>query len=228
MKLPDPLDFATIGLRIRERRLKFGMSVQDLAHRAGVARYTVIRVEKGKPCTRVTLQKIRRALRLFTDQMTRPIETGPFAVHRAEDTHWSISVPKAEYQQRVVDDDPLHVDDPAERKRLGTLGFQPFFTAIFGSEIAGGVAGHALMELYQPSWVDRHYGEEFVYCLRGRATIVVEDVPCALEEGDSMSFDATRSHQYLPGGPASPEGPAALILIVVSIRPGERTPRPLD
>lgn len=221
------IDFATVGARIRERRLKFGMSAQELADLAGVARYTLIRVESGKPCTEATLQKIRRALHLFTDQMTRPVESGPFAVHRAKDTHWSVSVPKAEYQRRVVDDDPLHVDDPAERRRLGALGFQPFFTAIFGSEIAGGVGGHALMELHQPSWVDRHYGEEFVYCLRGAATVVVEDAPCLLHEGDSMSFDATKPHQYLPASPTGPEDPIPLVLIVVSMRPGERRPRPL-
>ncbi len=216
------MDYSTIGARVKERRLKFGMSAQALADRAGVARYTLIRLEEGKPCRPETLKKIRKALRLFTDQLNRPFETGPFAVHRAQDNHWSVSIPKAEYQRRLVDDDPLHVDDPDERSRLGTLGFQPFFTAILGSEVAGGVGHPALMELYRPSWIDRHFGEEFVYCLRGRITIRVDDVPCTLEEGDSMAFDALRPHQYLPDEALAP----ALILIVVSFRPGERVPVP--
>jgi len=220
------MDFVTIGARVREGRRKFGMSVQDLADRAGVARYTVIRLEAGQTCRPETVQKIRKALHLFTDQLTRPIETGPFAVHRSQDTHWTVSIPKAEYQQRVMDDDPIHVDDPAERSRLGSLGFQPFFTAVLGSGIAGGVAGHAFMELYRPSWVDRHFGEEFVYCLRGSVTITVDSVPCLLNEGDSMSFDATLPHQYAPISEVSQTEIAPLILVVVSRRPGESVPAP--
>ena len=81
------MDFATVGARVRERRRKFGMSVQALADRAGVARYTVIRLEEGKPCRPETLRKVRKALRLFSDQMTRPFESGPFAVFRARDVH---------------------------------------------------------------------------------------------------------------------------------------------
>ena len=221
------MDFATIGARVRERRLKFGMSAQELAERAGVARYTVIRLESGKPCNPSTLGKIRVALAIYTDQLTRPFEKGPFAVHRAADTKWTTSIKKEEYQRRMVDDDPIHVDDPAERRRLGALGFQPFFTAVLGSEIAGGIGGQALMELHQPSWVDRHYGEEFAYCLRGAVTIVVEDVPCTLQEGDSIGFDAMRPHQYLPASPTGPNDPIPLILVVVSRRHGEKTPRPL-
>ena len=216
------MDFATIGARVRESRQKFGMSAQELADRAGVARYTVIRLEAGERCRNETVQKIRKALWLFGDKMRRPIETGPFAVHRADQTHWSVSTPKAEYQKRIVDDDPYHVDDPAERARLGTLGFQPFFTAVLGSEVAKGVGHHALMEFYRASWVDHHFGEEFVYCLRGAITIKVDDQPCTLQEGDAMSFDATLPHQYLPDESQVP----VRILIVVSMRPGERIPLP--
>lgn len=220
------LDFATIGRRIRERRQKFGMSVQELADLAGVARYTLVRLEKGLPCTPKILERIRRSLHLFTDQMVRPFHSGPFSVHRAAETRWSVSISKTSYQTRVVDDDPQHVDDAEERRRLGALGFQPFFTAILESELSGGVGGHALMELYKPSWTDQHFGEEFVYCLRGSVTMVVDGAECTLDTGDSMSFDATLPHQYLPASPTGPGDPIPLILVVVSLRPGERHPRP--
>lgn len=216
------MDFATVGARVREARQKFGMSTQELADRAGVARYTVIRLEAGERCREATVQKIRRALWLFGDKMRLPFGTGPFAVHRAEATHWSVSIPKAEYQKRIRDDDPYHVDDPAERARLGGLGFQPFFTAHLGSEIPRGVGHHALMEFYRASWVDQHFGEEFVYCLRGRLTITVDGEPCTLDEGDSMSFDANLPHQYLPDEATTP----VRVLLVVSLRAGERIPMP--
>lgn len=224
----EGMDLVLAGRRIRERRLKFGLSTQELAEKAGIARYTVIRVEEGKPCTLATFQKIRSALHLFTDQLTRPVdaEEGPCAVHRAERTRWSVSIPKSEYQKRLLDDDPIHVDDPAERRRLGELGFQPFFTAILDSELPGGVTSHALMELHQPSWVDAHFGEEFVYCLRGPVTLTIDGASCTLQEGDAMTFDATKPHQYAPAHPVEPGDPVPLILLVVAMRPGERVPRP--
>lgn len=82
------------------------------------------------------------------------------------------------------------------------------------------------MEFHKPSWVDRHFGEEFVYCLRGSLTITVDGVPCVLEEGDAMSFDATLPHQYVPTSEVGPESLPPQALIVVSRRPGEKVPHP--
>jgi transcriptional regulator with XRE-family HTH domain len=210
-------DFTTIGQRIRLRRKALGLSTRELAERAGVARYTVVRLERGCACNLATLQKIRKPLRLFTDQMTRPLPKGtPFVVHRTAKTKWTISVSKLEYQRPLNDDDPIHVNDEAERKRLGDLGFQPFYTAILDSEIPGGMMMPAIMELHQPSWIDRHYGEELVYCLRGRVRITVDDEPCDLEPGDSMSFDASLPHRYELLGK---QEEAAQILCVVAIKP---------
>jgi len=223
------LDFGTIGRRIRIRRQKFGMSIDALAERAGVARYTVIRIEQGKPSTRRTLQKVRRALRLFTDQMTRPLpENEDFVVNRGSELQWNVSIPKEQYQKRLLDDDPIHVNDLEERRRLGAIGFQPFFTSVFESELPNGVTGQALMELYRPSWVDRHYGEEFIYCLRGQAKITVNGTPCILDAGDSLCFDANLPHQYEPAEPIPPEGEPTLILIVVALRPGEKKSTPSE
>jgi len=222
---PEPkssLDYGTIGRRIRDRRKKLGLSAAELAERAGVARYTVVRLEQGKATTKASLAKIRRGLGLFTDQMTRPYEVGPFAVHRSAETRWSVALPKATYQKQVENDDPIHVDEEAERRRLGNLGFQPFFTAVLGTELSEGVSSHALMEFHRASWVDQHSGEEFIYCLRGSITITVDGTPCQLEEGDAMSFDGRLPHQYAPTHELKPADPPVLILIVVSHRPGEK------
>lgn len=222
-------DFVTQGRRIRDRRLKFGLSLDRLAELAGVARYTLIRVEQGKPSTRKTLNKIRHALHLFPSQLVRPYEDGPYAVHRFEDSRWGVAVPKSTYEKQVEDGpNRSYVDDEAERMRLGQLGFQPFYTAVLDSELSGGVSSQAIMEFHRPSWVDRHFGEEFVYCLRGSLTITVDGSACVLRQGDGMTFDATLPHSYAPTHPLKPGESAPQILIVVSMRPGERAPIPLD
>jgi transcriptional regulator with XRE-family HTH domain len=221
-------NFETLGRRVREARLKFGLSLSELSELAGVSRYTLIRVEQGKPARAETVRKLRSALHLFTDQLFRPFADGPYAVHRAAETKWSVSHSKASYQKQLEEDSRYHVNEAPERQRLGQLGFQPFFTAVLDSELTNGIASQALMEFYKPSWVDRHFGEEFVYCLRGSVTITVDGAPCVLEEGDAMSFDATRPHQYSPTNEVRAGELAPQVLIVVSRRPGERVPHPRD
>jgi mannose-6-phosphate isomerase-like protein (cupin superfamily) len=152
--------------------------------------------------------------------MKRPFgEVTDYVVHRTEEAHWVVSHSKSRYQKRTPEEDPIHVDDPTERRRLGHLGFQPFYTAILNSSLPSGLTEHAMMEIHQPSWVDSHYGEEFIYCLRGEVTITVNGHPCELKEGDAMCFEAKHPHQYQPTHPLEKDDQPALILIVVTKKP---------
>jgi transcriptional regulator with XRE-family HTH domain len=216
------LDFAAIGLRLKARRKSLGLSTQSLAQKAGLARYTVIRIEEGKPCKPATLTKIRLALHMFSDQLVRPLPASKkFAVHRLEETKWTVSKSKTQYQKQLIEDDPAHVNDEKERHRLGAIGFQPFFTAILDSELSGGMTGQAIMEFHRDSWVDSHYGEEFVYCLRGKVKISVDGDECELSPGDSMTFQADQPHQYF-SVEFDELGRAPQVLIVVAMRPSDK------
>lgn len=217
----EAFDYKVIGKRMHARRKALGISTKVLAERAGIARYTVIRLEEGKPCTAATLKKIRMALHMFTDQLTRPASISDnFAVHRADEMKWTVSKSKGQYQKQLVEDDPAHVNDEKERHRLGAVGFQPFFTAVLDSEMDGGTMSQAIMEFHKPSWVDRHYGEEFVYCLRGKVKILVDGDECELSPGDAMSFSALKNHQYFPVE-FDEQGRAPQILVVVALRPSD-------
>lgn len=158
---------------------------------------------------------------MFTDQLTKPPSPSEhFALHRAADMTWTVSRSKAQYQKQLIEDDPAHVNDEKERHRLGSMDFQPFFTAVMDSEIDGGTMSQAIMEFHKPSWVDRHYGEEFVYCLRGKVKIKVEGDECELSPGDAMTFSAMKPHQYFPVE-FDEQGRAPQILVVVALRPSD-------
>jgi mannose-6-phosphate isomerase-like protein (cupin superfamily)/DNA-binding XRE family transcriptional regulator len=216
------LDFKLIGQRVKARRTTLGISTQILAKKAGLARYTVIRLEEGKPCKPETLSKIRLALHLFSDQLVKPLPPSTkFALHRASETKWTVSKSKSQYQKQLIEDDPSHVNDEKERHRLGSVGFQPFFTAVLDSELQGGLTSHAIMEFHRESWVDAHYGEEFVYCLRGRVMIRVDGDECELGPGDSMTFAADQPHQYFPIE-FDEQKRAPQILIVVAMRESDK------
>lgn len=218
-------DFSRIGRRVRERRLRMGLSTRELAERVGVTRQTIVRLESGKPCKPETLARIRHVLSLFTDILVRDDPPYDFcAQHRPEEAHWGPARRKAEYQHHGEIADPRHEDDPAERRRLARLGFQPFFTSPLYSELPGGVLNQGMMEIYHETWVDRHPGEEFCYCLRGRARIRVRDVDFFLDEGGAITFKGLEPHQYAPAEPIGPDDPPLRLLIVVALLPGD-TPR---
>ena len=211
-------DYARIGRRIRERRLRHGLTAAELAERAGVTRQTVVRLESGKPCTLETFHKVRSALRIFTDFLLRDEQERDFCVqHRPENAHWTVSRQKATYHRNGIIADPIHEDDPKERLRLGRLGFQPFFTCLLNAELPGGILNQGLMEIYQETWVDSHPGEEFIYCLQGRARMRVRDEEFILEEGGALTFHAVEPHQYAPADPLGPNDPPLLLLIVVAL-----------
>ena len=221
-------EFKDIGRNIRERRRRFGLSARELAEKAGISRNTFVRLEAGHPCHLATIEKLRRALSMAADQVLRPADPAPFRVHRSGDSRWSVAVPPSEYRRLREDEDPRHVNDPVERRRLGALGFQPAFTAVLDSELTGGVTSHAIIEVHGRGWVTNHYGEEFVYCLRGSVIVTVDEVPCRLEEGDALGFDATHPHRYEPAYEITPTTPIPLILAIVTMRPGEQLPPPIE
>ncbi|MBC8102086.1 MAG: helix-turn-helix transcriptional regulator [Cytophagales bacterium] len=221
---PTGWDFVRIGRRVRSRRLQLGLSAQDLADRAGIARQTIVRIESGKPCKTETLNRIRHVLNLFYDFLTREDPPQDFCVqHYPEKAHWTISRPKTEYQRHGEIPDPRHEDDPQERLRLGRLGYQPFFTCLLNSELPGGILNQGLMEIYRETWVDSHPGEEFVYCLSGKARIWVRGTEFLLEEGSAITFKGSEPHQYAPAETISPSGVPLRLLIVVALGKGDPT-----
>jgi DNA-binding XRE family transcriptional regulator/uncharacterized cupin superfamily protein len=217
---PYELNPEWVGKRVKRRRSELGLSAQELADLAETSRQTIVRIEAGQPTRNATFAKVRRVLRLWPDGLRKIMaDDATYVVNRFEGLHWNVSVSKHKYQKHGLDsDDPFHVDDPVERRRLGDLGFQPFFTAIVGVQLPGGLMEQAIMELHQPSWVDQHYGEEYIYCLRGEATITIEGTPHTLKQGDSICFQANCPHQYSPGHPLAKGEEAPQVLIVVAMR----------
>ena len=213
------LDWELISRRFRERRKLFGWSIDEVAGKAKVSRDTVMRAEKGRPISDKSLHALRSSYALFSAQLISHVpDSEHYSNCTTEQIRWMSATPRDHKGRRVKNIDYSFVDDPAERKRRATLGYQRFFTGFIRSELDGGVMSSGIMEIYQLSWTDRHFGEEFVYCLSGEAVITVEGDPCHLKAGDSIVFDALKGHSYAPKeGSELP----AVILFVVATRPDE-------
>ena len=218
---PPDYDYELVGRRFGIRRRQFGWSVEELARRAEVSRDTIMRLEQGKSARYSTIRRVRAKLQFFSEQLTKnDQESALYAVSRAIRNRWLVGKNRDRRGREVNSTDFLYVDEEAERRRQAGLGYQPFFTSLLRSEMPDGVMGQAIMEIYDQSPVDRHFGEEFIYCLEGTLELKIEDEICILGPGDSMLFDAIRPHRYAPG-PASGKHSPVKILVVVAIRPDE-------
>ena len=75
--MTDDAVLAELGGRLTQRRIESGLSQAELAHRAGVSKRTVERVEAGAPAQTATLARMLRALDLLDRLEALVPEAGP-------------------------------------------------------------------------------------------------------------------------------------------------------
>jgi len=212
-------DWVLVSKRFKERRKLFGWSIDEVAERSGVSRDTIMRVEKGKPCNDKSLHALRSVFALFSAQLVPHVPESPhYAVCHSDQVRWMAANNRDHRGRLVKDIDYSFVDDEAERHRRASLGYQRFFTGFIRTELEGATMACGMMEIYQESWVDQHFGDELIRCISGEAIITVEDDPCHLRPGDTMLFDASKRHRYAP---APDSALPAVLFFVVGTRPDE-------
>ena len=212
-------DWSLIAKRFKERRNVFGWTIDEAAERAGVSRDTVMRTEKGKPCSDKSLHALRSIYALFSAHLVHhQAESEHYSVCHANEIRWMAATNRDHNGKLVKDIDYKFVDDPDERHRRATLGYQRFFTGFIRTELDGSTMCCGLMEIYQSSWIDQHFGDEMIFCLSGEAVITVEGDACHLKSGDTMLFDASKPHSYAP---AADSILPAVIFFVVGTRDDE-------
>jgi transcriptional regulator with XRE-family HTH domain len=181
---PDP---ATLGARIQRFRLRQGLSVRDLADKAGVNKNTVLRVEKGLTPSYSTLNRICDALGVHIAQLTR---------------------------SALGDDDLVSVHRRSDEGRSALAFDETVLLSSLSCRLGGGRLNSAVMELYGNSEPVHHPGEEFVFCLRGQAKLTVAGRGYTLDEGDAAVFWSSERHDYAPADEVPEESMPVLLLLV--------------
>lgn len=184
-------DRLLVARNLKGTRKLQGLSQTVVAQRAGVDLSSVHRVEKGCRTHLKTLKKIALGLNVTFEDMlldkSRPDVSHPFAIHRASRAKWFAAEDR---RTRLPEGHLESYQNPAERERLGTLGFVPFFKCP-PLVIPPNGPGVVLLEFYDI--VPGPYNAEFyedgaLYLLRGKAAGTVGGEDFELEEGDWISF----------------------------------------
>ncbi len=167
-----------LGRKIKQERLRRGLTLKDIEAKVGISATHLSEVERGKSSPTVgVLEKIARALG------TR----SALLIDAAAGLPVSHTSPGS---RRVV----LTEDSSVRTESLSE--------SFAGSEIS------ILRVTYRPGESRRaeprsHEGEEFLHILEGRLRVVVGDDTFDLETGDSIHFKSTRPHAYTALGERS-------------------------
>lgn len=186
-------DFATIALNVQYMRAINGWTQTELVERSGVSRTTLRRIESGLPAFGQTLSKLARAFKVPVSDLVlmrrfRAIlgEENRYVIHRNADDDWFAIEDK---RTKKPSDSRDLVQHPAERRRLGELGFVPAFGCGMEFFLPNG-PGINRLELYgrfeDPRMLQFHVNT--LHCLVGEIRIAWSDDQVILRPNEVIAF----------------------------------------
>lgn len=171
--VPEPLD---LPARVRELRKSLGLTLEQAAAQAGLARSTLSKIENGQMSpTYEALKKLATGLEISVPQLfTPPVRekvNGRMAVTRAQD---GVAHATATYEHELLASALTKKQMLPYRARVRARSIDEF-----------------------DGWV-RHDGEEFLYVLTGVIRLYTEFYePVEMRRGDSAYYDATMGHNVI-------------------------------
>lgn len=161
-----------VGARLREERVRRGLSVRALARELGVSASLISQIETGRSQPSVsTLYAITTALGISIEDVFGPPAGGEQAAR----------------QQAL-----LQLDSGVTWERLGQLAHHNVdFLRVTYSPGGTSSSNGGLM---------RHRGSEYGYLLRGELVLTLGDEELRLGAGDAVSFESSTPHRYRNDG----------------------------
>lgn len=156
-----------LGRKIRDLRLRRGLTVQQLAEATGLSKGFISQVENSRTSPSLaTLQDLARALETSVAYLVVEEEQAPHVVRRAERPCLQVG---------------------GNTSRVEVLSAQPKRNLeLLVAELPPGVTAGDKRHY--------HHGEEVVLCLEGRVKLVCGEHVVLLEDGDACHYDGRVPH----------------------------------
>jgi transcriptional regulator with XRE-family HTH domain len=159
-----------VGQQLRARRIERKLSIRALAERSGLSVNTLSLIENGKTSPSVnTLHHLAQSLDV-------PIT----AFFEEESPKRRVAYQRAGERKQID-----FAQGQMERLSAGFagMGSEPFITRL---EIGANSGDHPIT----------YAGRQFIYCLEGHITYIIEEDVYPLAPGDSLIFDAHAPHSW--------------------------------
>lgn len=156
-----------LGRKIRDLRLRRGLTVQQLAEATGLSKGFVSQVENGRTSPSLaTLYDLAKSLETSVAYLVVEEDLVPYVVRRSQRPHMSIN---------------------GNSSRVEVMSAQPRRSLeLLHAELPPGVAMSDKRHF--------HHGEEVVLCVEGKVRLMCGDHTVVLEAGDSCHFDGRVPH----------------------------------
>jgi transcriptional regulator with XRE-family HTH domain len=210
----------TLGARIQRLRIRQGLSVRDIADKAEVDKNTVLRLEKGLPTSARTRDRVCAALGVYVSRLAlpEPDEREVVVKHSREREVWwpypGMGEPSALPLLGSTPVEELFKGEDAAMEKAAEQLAAGYVTSL-ACRMPHGRLRSSLLKLYEETTANMHPGEEFCFCLRGRALLTVSGKTTLLEEGDAATFWCAEPHTYAPASGAVPPGEPPILLLTV-------------
>jgi transcriptional regulator with XRE-family HTH domain len=196
-----------IGLRLRRGRTEVGISVRELARKAGVSASLVSQIENGKARPSVaTLYALVQHLNLTVDELFEGENAGPKAVVVAESVSGpfdNVEVPPASFAviqkligapmvQRGEARGTLRLEGGITWERLTPCDVPGVDFLKITYDVGGASCADGLRQ--------QHRGHEFGYLLSGVLGVTVGFDTTEIGPGDSIYFDSSTPHRLFNAG----------------------------
>ena len=162
-----------LGRKIRDLRLRRGLTVQQLAEATGLSKGFVSQVENGRTSPSLaTLQDLAKSLETSVAYLVVEEDQVPYVVRRTERPHMSVN---------------------GNTSRVEVMSAQPRRNLeLLHAELPPGVSMSDKRHF--------HHGEEVVLCVDGRVNLTCGEHVVILEAGDSCHFDGRVPHSIENAG----------------------------
>jgi transcriptional regulator with XRE-family HTH domain len=162
-----------LGRKIRDLRLRRGLTVQQLAEATGLSKGFVSQVENGRTSPSLaTLHDLARSLETSMAYLVVEEDQAPYVVRRAERPNMSVN---------------------GNGSRVEVMSAQPRRSLeLLHAELPPGTKMSDKRQF--------HHGEEVVLCVEGRVSLTCGEHVVILEAGDSCHYDGRVPHSLENAG----------------------------
>lgn len=179
-----------LGARLREARLRRGLSLRSVAQTLGVSASLISQVEIGKTQPSVsTLYALASHLGVSLDELLGLPQNG------SRRSPKPLVPPDV---QRAADNPVIEMENGVRWERLATAvgGPADAILVTYAPGAASSIEGRLM----------RHAGLEYAYLLEGELTLRLDFETYVLHPGDSLQFDSLRPHMYSNHGQIPAKG----------------------
>lgn len=221
----SPEERLLLGHRLQTLRINRGLTQAETARRAGVSAKTLYHLERGEPVRADSVLRICRGLETWPSGLLQDLEQErpperPFLLHRAADAEWHAPEDR---RRAVPEDNAARLRDPAERRRLGGLGFVDCFVSNPNLVMPEG-PGTLYFELHRRSEGDINallFRDSKILCVAGHIRLDIGGDAVELGPGDMVGYRSADLRWGEPARPLGPDEPPPRILWIGAVRVGK-------